>query len=258
MSMEKLKIAYPTDEHYPYQDERARSVALQIVRDFDPDVRISGSDGVDFYQLSRYDKHPERITGLQADIDLWQRGQREWRSASPRARAWFLMGNHEDRLQSYIFKHPELYKIEGLKIQNLLGLANVGAYWEKDKPEEQANRELVIYSRLVIRHGSVVRKHSAYTARAEMEREASTISVMTGHTHRGGSHYQRTRRGLVMAQECFCLCGLEPPYARQPNWQQGIALATVTADYVSIEAVPFQTVQGKVTGVWRGKEYRES
>ena len=41
-----VKVAFPTDEHYPYQDEYARDVALQIVADFSPDVLISGSDRV--------------------------------------------------------------------------------------------------------------------------------------------------------------------------------------------------------------------
>ena len=56
-----MKIAFPTDEHFPFQDERARSIALEIVRDFNPDVLISGSDGVDFYALSKFSKNPKSM-----------------------------------------------------------------------------------------------------------------------------------------------------------------------------------------------------
>jgi len=78
------KIAIPTDEHIPFQDDRARAVALKIVADYQPDIRIAGSDGVDFYMLSRFDKNPLRAAfGLQGEIDMWKASQREWRDAAP-------------------------------------------------------------------------------------------------------------------------------------------------------------------------------
>ena len=33
-----MKIAFPTDEHFPFQDDQAREVAMMIVQDFDPDL----------------------------------------------------------------------------------------------------------------------------------------------------------------------------------------------------------------------------
>ena len=127
--------------------------------------------------------------------------------------------------------------------------------WEWDK-KDAANLEISLYGRLLIRHGEVVRKHSAYTARAELEREFHAISVMTGHTHRGGSHYVTTRAGLRQAHECFCLCRLDPPYLQNPNWQQGIVLATVVDTDVSFEQVLVSGIGNACRAFWRGKEYR--
>ena len=252
------KIAFPTDEHYPYQDEHAILVAQKILSDFKPDVRITGSDGLDFYTISHFDKNPERILkgGLQREIDLWKAGQRAWRDAAPTAAAFYLIGNHEDRLRRYLWRHPELYDLEVLKLPNILGMAELGIYWEKDKGED-ANLELVLNNRLVIKHGSLTRKWSAYSARAELEAELFAISTMTAHTHRGGSHFATTRRGVVQAYECFCLCDLNPEYVKHPNWQQGIVLAEVNATSLSIEPIPFFRHQGKVKAIWRGKEYSE-
>ena len=56
-----MKLAFVTDEHHPFQDDHARSVALKIVQDFDPDMVVCGSDGIDFYQVSHFDKNPERV-----------------------------------------------------------------------------------------------------------------------------------------------------------------------------------------------------
>jgi hypothetical protein len=250
------KVVFPTDEHYPYQDEHARSVALQIVSDFNPDVRIAGSDGIDFYSISKFDKNPSRMKTLQKEIDAWTAGQKEWRDAAPEANAFFLVGNHEYRFTRYLYNHPELYDLEALQFPNLLGLVSLGIYWEKSKGDA-ANLELNLYNRLLIKHGNLVRKHSAYSARAEIENEFYSISTLTGHTHRGGSHYAQTRQGVVVAHECFCLCRLDPGYVQNPNWQQGIVLADVTAGSLSIEPIPFYQEHGLTKAIWRGKEYVE-
>jgi predicted phosphodiesterase len=249
------RIAIVTDEHYPFQDEHARSVALQIVRDYKPDVRIAGSDGLDFYAISSFDKDPARLkaNGLQDEINAWQKGQLEWQSAAPEAKAFYLRSNHDDRLMSYLCKHPELADLDVLKLPNLLELKKFGIIWEYNK-DETANTELV-FTRLVIRHGSLVRKHSAMTAKAEVEREFHATSLITGHTHRGGSYYVTTRAGLIQAHEAFCLCSLNPPYMQNPNWQQGLVLAEVTPNYLTVEAIPFQRSNGKVFAIWRDKFY---
>jgi hypothetical protein len=253
-----VRLAFPTDEHCPYQDDSARSVALQIVRDFNPNLRIAGSDGLDFYTVSHFDKDPARLKagGLQDEINVWQACQREWKDASPNAAVFFLVGNHEDRLRRYLWKHPELAGLEVLTLPVLLGFASLGIVWETAKGE-RANLELALYGKLVVKHGHYVRKHSAYSARAEAEAEAFAVSTISGHTHRGGTHYITHRGGVIQAQESFCLCRLEPEYVEHPNWQQGIVLAMVGPDFVSIEAIPFYRRQSKVQAVWREKHYVE-
>lgn len=251
-----MKIAFPTDEHFPFQDERARSVALQIVKDFDPDVRITGSDGVDFYSISKFDKNPKRLKlyGLQAEINAWRAGQREWLDAAPNAKTKFIRGNHEDRLIRYLWRHPEIADLEVLTLPSVLGLKQLKIGWEYSKGDK-ANMEFQVRDQLLIKHGAIVRKHSAYTARAELESEYYQINTLTGHTHRGGTTYAQTRRGLVVGMECFCLCDLDPEYVAKPNWQHGIVLATVERSGVQIEPVPFWNSGRKVHTYWRDKHY---
>jgi predicted phosphodiesterase len=250
------KVAFPTDEHYPFQDERARTVALQIVRDFKPDIRIAGSDGLDFYEISRFDKDPVRVKahGIQDEIDLWTKGQKEWQSAYSESVVFFLRSNHDDRLQKYLMRHPEMYDLRALQLPALLELNALGIGWEQDKGEN-ANYELVVENRLLITHGEIVRKYSAYTAKAQMEKENYQLSVMTGHTHRGGSYFTQSRGELIQAHECFCLCNLNPGYVRNPNWQQGLALATVTHLTLTVELIPFFQKGNKTFAQWRDKEY---
>jgi hypothetical protein len=246
-----LKIAFPTDEHYPFQDELARSVALQIVRDFNPDEMITGSDGLDFYALSVFDHDPSRMKdgNAQAEINQWKAGQREWISAAPTAKRHYVQGNHEFRFERTLWKMPFLYELDVLKLSSVLGFASLNIPGE---PECE-----VVYDGLVIRHGNYVRKGSAYTARAEIESEKHSISTMTGHTHRGGTHYVTTRAGFMQAYECFCLCDLTPPYSRGQrfDWQQGICLATISNVGLTVESILFHRKFGKVVARWRDKEY---
>jgi len=246
-----MKVAFPTDEHFPFQDERARSVALQIVSDFKPDIRITGSDGMDFYSLSKFDKNPRRIkVDLQAEIDAWVMGQYEWIDATPGAEVYWIPGNHEDRLRRWLWSHPQFYGLDALKWENLLSFGQLGI-------KEATDGAVDLFGKLVIKHGSVVRKNAAYTAMAELNNEFFQISTLTGHTHRGGVTYATTRRGVVQGVECFSLCDQKPEYVKHPNWQQGIVLAEVTQESMAIEPVHFDRHFGKVRAIWRGKEYLE-
>ena len=251
---QETRIAFPTDEHFPYQDDHARSVALKIVRDFDPDVRVTMSDGLDFYAVSRFDKDPKVLLygGLQKEIDAWQAGQREWLDAAPRAINKAILGNHEDRLNRYLRRNPELYDLQALELEHLLDFKALNI-------TGKVVDELLFGSdsQLTITHGSVVRQSSAYSAKGELDRAFHSTTVLSGHTHRGGSHYVTVRNDVVSAHECFCLCDLNPTYMKHPNWQQGITLATMRNDIPVIEAIPFHRLDGKVVAYWRGKEYTE-
>jgi len=251
----KIKIIFPTDPHFPYQDEDARMLAMTIARDFNPDVRIAGSDGVDFYTLSKFDKNPLRAKNIEDEVWEWQRGQREWLTATPDAIPVFLIGNHEFRLQRYLWRHPELALLTALQITQFMGLDDLGIVYEESK-HELANQEIQ-FGDLVIKHGSLVRKHSAYSARGELEKEFYQANTLSGHTHRGGVSYAKTRNGVVQGVEGFCLCDLNPPYVHNPNWQQGIVFATVLDDgSVFFEPILFRRRIGEIFAYWRGNEYR--
>ena len=224
---------------------------MQITQDFNPDVRIAGSDGVDFYSLSSFDKNPDRINSLQLELDSWAATQRSWLDAAPDAKAYFLVGNHEDRLRRWLWRHPELSSLSCLSLENLFEFDKL-----KLTMADHGGREVSFYDRLVITHGSIVRKHSCYTAKAELERYRYQVSVLSGHTHRGGRYYTTTREGIIQAVECFCLCSLAPEYVHIPDWQQGLVLAEVTEDILAIEMIPFHQKGGQMLAHWRGKEYR--
>lgn len=248
------KIVFPTDEHHPYADMGSLKVAMLITKDFEPDVRITGSDGVDFYALSKFNKDPSRMKagGLQNEIDTWQRAQRAWLDASPNADVIYIIGNHEDRLRRWLWSNPELHGLEALRLENLFDFEKYHITMGDDQ-----GQEAVFHNQLLITHGTIVRPQGGYSAMGELRKEAYGINMLTGHTHRGGQVFRTTRKGVVAAAEGFCLCSTDPEYVRNPNWQNGLVLATVDEKGVSFELIPFYEIRGKKAAVWRGNEYRE-
>jgi len=246
------RIVFPTDEHHPFVDWNALAVALKITEKFKPDVRFAGSDGVDFYSISKFDKDPELFNnGLQSELDSWAIAQRLWKKVTPGAKVYFLVGNHEDRLRKYLWQHPELYKLTALKIENLFKFKEFGI-----KMAEYDGLEQSFYNQLIVKHGSIIRKHSGYTARAELEREMYNISTLSGHSHRGGRVMVSTRDGVKQAVEGFCLCDTSPNYLHNPDWQNGLVLAEVDKTGVQFELIPFcKDSKGKMSAKWRGENY---
>jgi predicted phosphodiesterase len=249
-----MKGVFPTDEHFPFQDDRAREVAMQIVQDFQPDLLITLSDGIDFYNISAFDKNPTRVaTNLQKEIDAWVKGQLEWSSAAPSAKKKAVLGNHEDRLRRYLWRHPEIASLDELKFESLLKFDKLGIEWSGN---DYGYDEILLHKRLLVKHGHLIRNKSAMSGYAELEKERFTTSVLTGHTHRGGVSYVSTRFGIQAAYEGFCLCKLDPEYTSNPNWQQGITLFEVNDNWLSVEPIPIHTnLFGKKLAIWRGKEY---
>jgi hypothetical protein len=250
-NLDLVRFGFITDEHHPYVDPIARELAMMILTDFDPHVATAGSDAIDFYAISSFDKNPERIKGggVQKEINAWKKSQREWREQFPDTDFYFLLGNHEDRWRRYLWRHPEFEELDALKLENLLDFESFGIQHAPDN-------ELVIKNRLLVHHGDRTSINSAYGAKLQITREFYSISMLMGHTHKGGVHYATTRNGIIQAHECFCLCELDPEYMTNPNWQQGITLAEVSDDFLNIEPVLFQDVHNYKIAIWRGNEYK--
>jgi len=239
-----------SDIHIPYHDPYAWQLTLNIVKEVKPTrINIAG-DALDFYQLSTFDKDPKQLESgrLQEDFDQWFHMARELqRAAPPTCEYKYLPGNHEDRLRRYLNRNPELYGLRALELPSLLRLDELGIDYHESEIE-------VVPGLLVIKHGDVVRKDSAFSAKGELEKEKYAISTITGHTHRLGTFYARTRLRVVKAHENGCLCLLNPEYVKNPNWQQGFTMTThFGGELFHVEDVPFLNSGERVKAVVLGQ-----
>lgn len=243
-----------SDLHIPYQDDRAIDLVHLVIEMLKPDRLIFNGDVVDCYPLSGFNKNPETLRkgGFQQELNAWNTiaGSlvRTARVQVPKVKLHYLIGNHEERLSSFLWRYPALFGLETLTIERLLGLAELGIEYNKD--------ELMLANdELAIRHGSVVGKDSGLSAKGELENDRYHISTMTAHCHRLGHIFVKTPYGVVEGVEQGCLCKLDPEYIKKPNWQLGIGLAHINNDdnWFSLEAIPFYSKWNKLYTIIHGE-----
>ena len=206
-----------SDVHIPSQDAEAVRVVLNFILWLKPTHVFLTGDIFDCYALSRFDKAPRRIIGLQSELDQLEDFLFHTRlAAGPDAEIHYMEGNHERRVQTYLTRHPELSELRGLKPENLFRLNDYGIQWH---PQEEVYR----HHGFIVTHGTVVRKHAGRSAQGEFEKYIS--SGISGHTHRAGSYTKTAMDSTYAWYELGCLCDLEPEYmVGTADWQHAIAV----------------------------------
>lgn len=102
------RIACIPDTHSPYHDKRALELAIKVIKSFRPDVLVHMGDIADMYAISSYDKDPRKSQGFLSELREVNKVFDQIDGLAPRK--IFLCGNHEARLEKYLFKKaPELH-----------------------------------------------------------------------------------------------------------------------------------------------------
>ena len=222
------------DQHLPFIDKKANDLAFQLIKTIKPDYIDILGDLIDFYQISSFDKSPDRKHTIQDDIDIGKEYLTTLRELSPKSKITLHYGNHMYRLRKYIWRMAkELDCIRSLNLKWLLGL---------DKLKITAIESASGYDRrgkLCLTHGTLVSQDSAMTARRMLKKYG--ISVIHGHTHRLGSTFKTDLLGTRGAWENGCLCRLD--LIKQwgfeiGNWQQGVSVIFFSKDRFLVQQLP--------------------
>ena len=214
---------------------------------FKPHKVFINGDLIDFYAISRFVKDPKRALELQEEIDEAISILKQIRKVNKKADIYYIKGNHENRCQKYLWSEAkELSGLRELTVPSLLKLGGMNIkYCETGRIE---------YGGLIIKHGSVVRKFSGYTAKAEVEKNGK--SGISGHTHRLSLYFQNNAGQEIVWAEGGCMCKLDAEYleGEVPNWQTGFICGyfKINSSRYNINLVPF--IHHKA--MWNGMEFK--
>lgn len=230
-----INIVKLCDWHIPYQDDKAVNCAINYCKSIQPDVIIV-DEVHDFYDLSKFDKNPERVNGTQDEIDIATTYFKQLREACPDSRIILLESNHLDRLRRLLWKDGKAISgLRCLQVEKVLELA-------ENKMEYMRH---FFFRGVLFKHGDLVRKYSAYTAKGEYEKEG--CAGASGHTHRLGVHFTTKRGGSYCWVEGGCLCDLHPEYIKGvPDWQHGITRFTFERDGTQYFPQAIPIINGKL------------
>ena len=220
-----------SDLQIPFQDKPVLDLVFKFMRDLRPYGVVLNGDVVDCYELSEFDKNPLKDAGLDREIREAGNVMDQIKDMGVKRRVW-LGGNHEDRLRRVLWKNPKFARIAALQFPKLFDLDKYGFEW-------RPYGAVLNLGRLVVTHGSTVRQHSGWTARAHFEKFGG--SVLVGHTHRLGTYYRSNARGMHASFENGCLCRLNPEYVQFPDWQQGFSVVHVDTEntgFFSVQQIP--------------------
>jgi len=236
--MEKAIVV--NDLHIPFQDRQAVKLFLKFVKFWKPERIFLNGDVMDFWEISRFTKPINIKSRLSDELSDTLEFLTELRQTAPKAKIDYLYANHEYRLEAYVMSNAPLASEFFKTLDEVLELEKLDIVHHNNHLKENYLK----YGKLHIGHWDKYSKHSAYAAKALLEELG--VSLIQGHTHKGGSHYKRDLAGYKVAYENFCLCQLDSTYRLHPNWHQGfsIVLMDTKTGYFHVEQLPI--VDGKI------------
>lgn len=181
----------PDGSMVPSHNPQAMDVALQVIKDAQPNLIILGGDELDLPELSKYPADSRRfVDTLQTSIDGLHKFLAQLRTDNPDARIKNLASNHTKRIGDFMLRNA--FPLFGVRRANmpddwpvvsyahLLRLDELGIEYQGGYPAE----DFSINNRLSTTHGdrSNARGSTASQYLGYIER-----SLMFHHTHRAES-----------------------------------------------------------------------
>ena len=235
-----MRVAILSDIHFPYENPQAWKLTLKILRLLHPEKILLLGDLFDFEPISRFVVHPHKRVEFQSQILYSQKRLLELRNHTPNARINLLDGNHEKRMQTYLYtKAPELHDLDALTIPELFKLKTFDIQhlpW--------GTRQSI--GKLNFCHGDEIRVGGVAPAR-NLYQKVST-NLLTGHFHRIDRYIHRQYNGEVYGVWTNgCLCTLDPQWTILPQWQLGMSVVDFTkSGFFAVDQLLYMQEQKKL------------
>jgi len=219
------------DLHIPYHDIEAITTTFNYaLSQHSMEFVLIDGDLNDDYQLSRFEKNPER-RNFKAELEDTKKFLDALNDAAPGAQIIIKWGNHDNRLDRYLrSKAPELFQLKEYIREDYLGIKERGiTIIEHDVP--------IKVGKLNILHGHEIQNLSTVVNPARGTYLKTLECALIAHSHRTSQHTETSISGrLDTAWSIGCLCQLHPEYARVANkWNHGFAILEVDGDDFEVE-----------------------
>lgn len=172
------------DLHYPFQDKRYIRLVTRVLERLAKSPGFEGmaqlGDAIDWFQLSTFDKDPNRLNDAFDDLCEYAGQLDEWEDLLPRGSEFRqLCGNHEDRMRRYIWqKAPHIRKMIR-SLPDMLRFDERNRRHAKWRWFDYGNWRACKLGDVTLHHGFYFSMHTAHQILTKYH-----CKLVTGHTHR--------------------------------------------------------------------------
>ncbi len=215
------RIMIINDLHIPKHNKEVSNIALSQLKYYD--TLIINGDLIDFEGVGRYKRHPKHKQ-IKDEIEVVKEFLNTLRK-NFKGEIIYKYGNHEKRLDDYIWLHAEaLFGLETLTIEELLELKKLNI-------KTVHYNQLIKINELFIMHGHEIRATSNLINVARQYLLKLQANILLGHWHISQSYSSRDLKGKVKSVWVNgCLCDLYPEYNLFNQWEHGFAEVITTKD----------------------------
>ena len=213
------------DCHLPSHDKQAIELAIKEAKRRNVAGVIIGGDFLDCHELSSHDKDPQAARYVK-EIEIGQSALQWIRKELPNAQIVYKVGNHEERLNRYVYKNsPALFGLKQIQMPSLLGLADLGIDWVDDKRVIHLGKLSVIHG-----HEYAGGVSSPINPARGLYMKASGVAI-AGHHHKTSEYHKKNIRCTEESSWTVgCLCYIHPRYMRINDWNLGYAVVRLASD----------------------------
>lgn len=240
------KIIIVPDAHLTTELPEAYKIAKKFIKDEKPDEIILLGDFMDVSSLSSWDLDKKRnmenkrwqkeVAVANKELDFLQKYSKK---------VTYMGGNHEDRVERYLDKNPE---VEGMiEVPIMLNLKERGIKWF-----EYTNQQIYNIGKLYFSHGHYTSQHFAKATLL-----AYGCNIVVGHLHKPQTFFTTSK--MSESKMCWGLGTLgdrEPAYLRgKPSTSNhGMGIAYVK-DNGNFSMYPINMSKSG-SFIFNGREYK--
>lgn len=224
-NIEGSRILVLSDIHIPFHSIAAVTASINWAESKDPDVILLNGDTIDFFQLSRFVKDPNKRSFAE-ELNSFKDFITALRSIFPKAKIVFKEGNHEERYNHYLFmKAKELSGVSEFALEEMIRTRAADIEYVGKKRILKAGDLNIIHG-----HEFAGGVFSPVNIARGLFLKAK-VSCMQGHNHQTSEHTETDMNGKITTTWSLgCLSELHPDYMPLNKWNHGFAFVEVDQD----------------------------